>query len=67
VEGQNFQLVRSLRSSGEGEIEVSAASAGEAEVKAGKRIFVGRVGLRSFGRVGRIKVLVDGSEAEAQD
>jgi hypothetical protein len=56
-----------LRSSGEGEIEVSAASAGEAEVKAGKRIFVGRVGLRSFGRVGRIKVLVDGSEAEAQD
>ena len=66
MEGQNFQLVRSLRSSGEGEIEVSAASEGEAEVKAGK-IFVGRVVLRSFGRVGRIKVLVDGSEAEAQD
>jgi hypothetical protein len=37
-----------LRSSGEGEIEVSAASAGEAEVKAGKRIFVGRVVLRSL-------------------
>ncbi|MCL7399811.1 MAG: hypothetical protein LZ170_06300 [Thaumarchaeota archaeon] len=55
-----------MRSSGEGEIEVSAASAGEAEVKAGK-IFVGRVVLRSFGRVGRIMVLVDGSEAEAQD
>ena len=60
-------MVRSLRSSGESEIEVSAASAGEAEVKAEKRVFVGRVVLRSFGRVGRIMVLIDGSEAEAQD
>jgi hypothetical protein len=30
-----------------------------------ERIFVGRIALKSFGRVGRIKVLANGSKAEA--
>ncbi|MEM2740180.1 MAG: hypothetical protein QXQ29_05210 [Candidatus Bathyarchaeia archaeon] len=32
--------------------------------KIGGRIFVGRITFRSFGRVGRIKVLLDGCKTE---